>query len=176
MSAQSLVDDVDFRLLILAMVVAFKLTNMGTERQLALIRKAICDDHGVFAERMLSSGFVAQVLSEHVRLGRTNPRAVTRAQLLEAGVPLRAAAGVKGVASSAGGVFPYWMRRKEHERKTSGISFNRDQYTRWQQARAAEWMDLPDEDKAVFAAQMNSEFEKRAWTKSRTQCYGTVVY
>ena len=66
----------------------YRFTDMWSERLLARIRKA-SDGKECCIERVCSSGFVTQFLSEHLQSGRADPRSATRAQLLADGVSLR---------------------------------------------------------------------------------------
>ena len=82
-SAQELVDNDDYRKLCYAFVRAWLWTNMAMERLLALIRKSY--NGTVDAERALCSGLWCQVLQEHKQLGRADPRARSRDELLAEG-------------------------------------------------------------------------------------------
>ena len=92
---------------------------------LALIRQASAHSDADI-ERICSSGLLSMILGEHRRMGREDPRWITRSQLLENGVLLRAAAAPKS-APQPGGAFVQWMCScsREAEISRSFLDFRR---------------------------------------------------
>jgi hypothetical protein len=127
--AQSLFEDVDFYSMMVVFVSVFKFTNMWSERLLSLIRRSCRDDGDM--ERICSSGFLAQVLAEHTRLGGADPRSATREQLLADGVPLRCAAK-KTTTVKPRGSYVNFMMKAEEGRRIAGIKLPKAQYREWQ--------------------------------------------
>ena len=99
---KALLRDVDSRCAIIAWISAFRWTNMHMERLLAQTFHWASAQDGRFedAERLVAEGFMGQLFSDHLSLGRDDPRSTTRAQLKEQGVLTRVA-----------------MRKKQAERK-----------------------------------------------------------
>ena len=73
-------------------------TNMVTERLLALIRRS-AEKKCVLA-RLLSGGFLTQILPAHLKAGGEDVRNVTRRKLLRTGALIRAAKGAKRGSSA----------------------------------------------------------------------------
>ena len=104
----------------------FKICNMHTERQFALIKKSYSHLAGApEVERLVGGGFVTQVLSMHLTHGGADPRFTTSAKLLSSGVPLRRAKrrgrGRNNCKSKAGGGFLMYTRAQERTRKAANI-------------------------------------------------------
>jgi hypothetical protein len=66
-----------------------RVTNMGLERLLGLIKKA-SPARLPYAERLLAAGLLTQWLKPHLAAGGEDPRTVTRAQMIRDGVPIEA--------------------------------------------------------------------------------------
>ena len=89
-SAWRLLGDVDFQRMLRAFVRrGFSFCNMRMERLLALINRA-CGSDMPDAERFVAMSLLAQMMKAHRSLGRADPVIASRAELLQAGVPLRA--------------------------------------------------------------------------------------
>ena len=69
-----------------------KLSNMHLERLLALIRKSA--PQRCFLERLLATGHLTQILSRHRSAGGSDIRRITRKQLVQLSVPIRATSKV----------------------------------------------------------------------------------
>ena len=72
-----------------------RVTNMHTERLIALEQRASPARCAV--QRALCAGYLAQIMSLHQKAGGLHPSSTTRSDLIEAGVPVRAA----GLSSKA---------------------------------------------------------------------------
>ena len=139
----------EFREAIKAWVRSFSFTNMSSERLLAQMRKS-CPD-GADAERVCSSGFATQMLAEHRARGCADLRAVSRAELLADGVPLRCSArrGAQeegDVAARPPGAFVTWMKKQESQR---GEKLTKQEYSEWQSEKAREFRELPPRGEAA---------------------------
>jgi hypothetical protein len=131
------------------------------ERLLALCRNAVSHET-TDIERFAASGLLAQVLSEHKRLGHDDPRCVTRSQLIEDKVPIAAAAAAQKKARATRGPssgFVHWMKKEEAKRKKSGTKLSREEYLVWQQSKGAEFNALPVEKKTLEMQEALKEFE-----------------
>lgn len=137
----------DWQRLLTAWARSFKFTNMRCERLLALVRRA-CDCHEVDAERICSSGLLAQVLQEQRRLGRADPSCRTREQLLQDGVPVQAARRER--PDRQRGAFVSWMGEQEALRRASGAQLCADAYRKWQREKAREFRELDPEVKDMY--------------------------
>ena len=86
-SAEALEASAAFQRILKIWAISYKFTGMAMERLLAQIRRA-CDDKDAAAdaERLASSGFLAQLLTAHRARGGDDPRSASRAQLLEDGL------------------------------------------------------------------------------------------
>eukprot|EP00959_Pyramimonas_sp_CCMP1952_P315768 6609195-Pyramimonas_sp.AAC.1 len=113
---------------------------MCSERQLAQMRRA-CREGDV--ERVCSSGFIAQVLTEHKRLDRDDPCVKTRAQLLADRVPIRAAERESSWTRPSSG-FVHFMATEQTKRKRELGPLRGDDYTTWKHAKIQEWHSLSD--------------------------------
>ena len=67
------------------------LANMHMERLIALVLGAVGRDRNPLAERVLSSGYLAPLLSNFLKAGGRDPRFQTREEMLQLGADLRAA-------------------------------------------------------------------------------------
>ena len=70
--------------------IASKLSNMSLERLLAQV-KAASPSRSPLAERLVASGFLTQLLAEHLRLGGRDPRYDNVKQMVGEGAPLNVA-------------------------------------------------------------------------------------
>ena len=134
------VDGSVFRDGINALVRSWVFTNMCSERLLAQMRHA-CKQGDV--ERVCSSGFLAQILTEHKRLDRDDPCYVSRARLLEDGVPIRAQGKDKKWSRAASG-FVHWMGVEQAKRKKESGPLAGTAYLTWKAGKILEWHGLPD--------------------------------
>lgn len=136
-----------------------RIGNMGTERLLALIRKAA--PAKCVVERLLASGFLTQLQSKHLAAGGHDVRKTTRRRLLDKGAPLRAGrARGRSVAPSAAsrshssGFSAFATRRIQMQRQDGGgRRMTRAEYRAFMQTVSAEWVQLSPEVRAAFAAQ-----------------------
>ncbi len=82
-----------------------KSTNMHLERQLAQVKRSVCQvgKTAPDAERLVSLGFLGQMLASHKCHGGEDCRVHTRAQLLRQGAPLRAGAKHRAKSRPASG-------------------------------------------------------------------------
>jgi len=88
---------------------------MWSERCLALVRQAV-GSQSVEAEKVAAAGLLAQVFSQHMKLGRDDPRVVQRKHLLEDGVPIKAAAKKSGPSRkpvSKSGDYVNWIAKQD---------------------------------------------------------------
>ena len=144
-AAHALLASREFEELFRLYVESYKWTNMCMERLLSQMRHA-CPAHTCEAERIVASGFLQQILGQHTG---HDPRAVSRAQLLERGLPLRCAAK-KRKFSRACGPFVHWMRKQEAARKTRGEVLNAEAYLAWQQEKVHEWKTHVSRDEKEY--------------------------
>ena len=63
----------------------FRVTNMRSERLLACCTTSV-DGKAVEVEKVVAASLLTQMLTEHLALGRQDPRIVTRQQLWESGL------------------------------------------------------------------------------------------
>jgi hypothetical protein len=152
--AKSLFHDVDFAHMMVAYVFVFKFTNMWSERLLSLVRRSCRDDGDM--ERICASGFLAQVLAEHIRLGGADPRCPTREHLLAEGVPLRCAK--KMTTHRSRGSFINWMMKAEDERRDAGIKLPKAAYREWQKVMAGEFEQLDSEQRDLEHEEASASF------------------
>lgn len=68
-----------------------RISNMNTERLLALVRRS--SPLRCVLERLIGCGYLSQIQSKHLAAGGSDIRKVTRSDLLDRGVPLRCAQG-----------------------------------------------------------------------------------
>lgn len=126
--------DSDFQRLLKTWVVSHRFTGMWTERLLAKIRRASMFEDAD-AERIVSAGFLTQALGEHIRLGRADPRAPTRAHLLAKKVKLRCAGAPKPNATKPRSPFINFMMKAEAERRQRGVKLDGVAYKQWRAER-----------------------------------------
>jgi hypothetical protein len=136
---------------LLAWAIAFRFTNMWSERCLARIRQSV-DGHDACVERTCSSGFLAQIVTEHKARGGADPRCPSRKQLLQDGVALRCKpADIK--ASKPRGPYVNFMMKEEAARKASGATLDRTEYLAWQKQKVAEFHSLSAHRRALQVAE-----------------------
>ena len=124
----------------------FPFVNMISERLLALIGKAVgCRGQKPEIESVASKGFLAMLLTEHRHLGGTNPRIVTRGQLLAAGVPLACAESNK--ENQQCGTFVHWLGKQNKKRKEARHMLTRSGYNDFLANLRLQWESMGDEGK-----------------------------
>jgi hypothetical protein len=87
-SAQDMLDDADFKCVMRNWVRTCKLDNMNVERLFALLRKSVGgeqDSAPPLAEKICSTGFLAQWKSKHKEFFGADMGIVTRRELLSKG-------------------------------------------------------------------------------------------
>ncbi len=161
-TAEKMREDKTFMRGIQTWATSYSFTDMWSERFLARIRQA-SDASESTAERVCSSGYLCQLVTEHMAKGFDDPRSTTRGQLMEDGVPLRC---VKQVATSLKpcGPFVHFMKKADEERKCHGIALSRKDYVEWQRQQAAAFHALSEERMAVEVAEC-----KRAYSEKLAQ-------
>jgi hypothetical protein len=164
-TAEDLFTDVDFARLMVVFGYSFKFCNMWCERLLALIRQS-CDGDGVDIERVCASGLVAQLLADHRRRGRDDPCSTTRGQLLEDNVPLQCASSGE---LHVRGAFVNWMMKAESERKKSVGSLPKEEYKKWQRAKALEFSCLEQGEKDSEMQQSRAAFSEKEVEREEEQ-------
>ena len=116
-------------------------TDMSMERLLGLFRHW-CPSNHTDAERLVATGLLGQSLTVHKASGGDDPRAPSRKQMLDDGVPLRCKKGKKGRSEQQpAGAFVHWMRKQEKARETK---LEKAAYRQWQRERVSEWNGLSD--------------------------------
>ncbi len=86
-TAAALLACVEFRLAIAEWGRTSRITNMATERLLAMIKHA-APGHAPSIERMCSTGFLTQLIASHKKLGRSDPRYHFTKDAVRKGAPL----------------------------------------------------------------------------------------
>jgi hypothetical protein len=127
--------------------VGFKYSNMTCERLLASIRAGLGDDLPD-AERMCSSSVLTQMMTEHRRLGRSNPKCVTRSKLIDGGVPIRATKRAR--VSKPAGSFLAYKQQMDSQRLASGIHLGVFEYRTWLASLGETFSSMPDEERQAF--------------------------
>ena len=127
-------------------IYAFKFTGLWCERLLAQIRAA-SDHSDCDVERICSSGFLAQLTTQHRLSGGDDPRTNHRHQLIEEGVDLRCKR--KLGASKPRSSFVNYMLKQEKQRKDAGKHLPKVQYREWQREQRDAFMALPKERRQV---------------------------
>jgi len=84
---------------------------MWSERCLALVRQAV-GSQTVPAEKVAAAGLLAQIFSQHMKLGRDDPRVVQRKHLVQDGVPIRARPESTSSTHQRGS-FVNWMLKQD---------------------------------------------------------------
>ena len=120
-------EDLAFRRMLVAYARGgFRWTNFLSERGLGGVRRAVGSD--VYdAERIPSVGLMSEMLTEHKKLSRQDPRTLTRSQLLSAGVPILAKR--KTAPQRVAGSFIEYRKNHDQERIEHGIALNKAEYT-----------------------------------------------
>lgn len=91
-----------------------------------------------------------QVLGDHLARGGEDPRYIRRQQLLDEGVPLRAADTVKtDKPQRCCGAFVSFMHERDAKRKEAGIVFDKQGYLDFQKTVKEEWDSLTEADRRL---------------------------
>jgi CRISPR/Cas system CMR-associated protein Cmr5 small subunit len=151
-------NDDNFRRAIQTWSITFLFTDMWSERLLARIRQSH-DAAECEAERICSTGFLCQLLTEHLRHGRPDPRGIVRADLVSSGVALRCMQKVKD--SKPRGSFVNYMMKQEEARRNEGIVLNKQAYREWQVEQIDQWHALSRERQAVEATEARASFVQK---------------
>ena len=102
--------------------------------------KALDGMSGEEIEAVCAKGLLSQLLGEHRRLGRDDPRVFTRSQLLEDGLPLRCAP--KREPERQSGVFVEYLKDAQELRRQGGAAFTKREYHDFIRGTAAEFAKL----------------------------------
>ena len=86
--------------------------NMHMERLLALIRKSMGFQKSPDVERLVSAGTLTQIMKDHLLAGGSDPRFVTRQQLLDKGAPLECALEAPTKSKAASGFVSFRAERR----------------------------------------------------------------
>ena len=130
----------------------FRVTNMRSERLLAACTTSV-DGKAVEVEKVVAASFLTQMLTEHLALGRPDPRIVTRKQLVDSGLQTRVAQKHDKVARSWAGTFVEYKSLAESKRRAAGVSLSQEDYRLWLRKLAADFANVvSDEDKKEFAS------------------------
>ena len=146
--------DEEFRQLILTWAHVTKLTNMGCERILALIKKAAFGtgpDAAPDVERVAAAGTLTQWLTTHLAAGGSDPRVMTREQAIEDGAQLQCRAKRCKRATRPAGGFVAFSNHRRGERKASGEVLDKDAAKLERDALSREWSALDDDAKQVWS-------------------------
>jgi hypothetical protein len=140
---------------------AFLCCNMRSERMLGLCRQSLGDDTPD-AERLCAVSLLAQMLSEHRRLGRNTLKCITRQQLLDAGVPVCAAqAKKKKVAPKLSGSFLAYKEKADAARLAKGVKFTKLQNQECLKSLGRTFALLPSEELEDFKVTQKSRFAQK---------------
>lgn len=159
-NALALDTDVDFKRMISAWCLTYKYTGMWCERLLARFRQASADHKDADCERMCSSGFLAQVFSEHMRRGREDPRATTRQSLLEDGLQLVCKKGAGHLRQR--GTFVNFMMKAEAARREANLRLSLSEYKLWRQRKKEEFAALSEQERALELAESKASLSRKA--------------
>ena len=129
-------EDKQFIAMVQARDVSHKFTNCCMERLLAAFRQW-CGAEGALAERVCSAGFLGQFMTAHTQAGGSDPRGVSREQLIQDGVGLRCVAGK--MSTKPAGSFVHWVA-KEHATKPEGQT--KAEYREWMTSKSEEFQGL----------------------------------
>jgi hypothetical protein len=161
-SAERMIANIDFMSALRTWALSYCFTDMWSERCLARIRQAT-DGHGAEGsadvERVCSSGFLAQLLTQHKLNGGDDPRAPTRRQLLEDGVPLICRKPQK--IPKQRGVFVNFMQKAQQARKDQGTVLSGDSYRAWRQAKVIEFYSLSPQQMSLEAAEARAAHSRK---------------
>ena len=121
-TAEALANCPEFRAVLQQWGRTGKLCNMQTERMLKAIKTAT-PDKCPHLDRMLSAGLLTQWLTRHVReYNGDDPRVTTRAQLLEAGAPLKAGVKQQRAENGTQGGMQPWMAYANSRRSNAATA------------------------------------------------------
>jgi len=180
-SAVALTRDDDFwRLINIWGKFVFKFTNMCQERALAAIQRGSRASEKLEAERVCATGILRFALQEHLALGRRDPRAVTRSQVIEAGVPIRAVKAKATPMPKKRRCFILYKKEMEAKRKQIGARMKNKAYKRWLRLLGKDFRTLPETEAAALqrrvdndvAQQVVAEEEKVAAEKEKVKVLG----
>ena len=134
--------------------------NMSSERLLALMRRSIGGSLGKETmEGICSKGFLCQLMAHHRQRGGEDPKTTSRAQLLEDGVPIRAAKPAKSPKQC--GTFIQFKNEADAVRKKGKVRFTREQYKRWEAALAVKWAQQSTTDRDMVLQNVRSNYSKK---------------
>ena len=155
----------------------FRFTNVWSEQLLARIRKSH-DGNDCDVERVVSTGFLTQALSEHALRGGDDPRWPTRQQLLDDGVPLRCARPKSYTRPQ--GPFVCFMNKEDAARKARGDRMNKAEYSDWRRLKYIEFMTLPDLSRQRYAldakaAHVDKLMDKQTFDNNASVSDGRVL-
>lgn len=123
-------------------------TNLGSECILAEVKHA-APGHAPLLERVCSAGFMTQLVSEHVTLGRQDPRFDSVDSALKAGTPLICAEDRRQNPKTTRGFLSYandMLRCEARDREQQGLSkLPKTERDLILQAGARELSSLPDQ-------------------------------
>ena len=146
-----------------------RLGNFRAERVLALIRKAFPGPmKHESVEAICSKGFLQMMLFEHLKLGRDDPRYVTRQQLLEDGVPLRCQP--RQVQNPQCGNFVMWRNQQDLKRKQEIGKMSKAAHRAWLVALKTRWDGMSEEAKAVYLAEVRTANVARLAADTENDC------
>ncbi len=151
------------------------LTNMHVERLLSQVRAA-SPENAPSIERVCTAGLMTQFLTEHVRLGRTDPRFDCASDLVRKGAPLQLAVGRsarnKRMARSGILYANEQVAKRKHEVQAEGADGHLRQAEVHTILRRAsrEFRDLPEREQLAFRARV-----KRNMLFAEAECQGDGV-
>ena len=144
---------------------AFRFCNMNMERLFACFRQWVRSDNAE-VERMLSTGFLGQWLQEHLRKGFQHPAHVTRQDLLEAGVPIRAGQrqgrsrqAVENPRKQCGSFVKFMQIANKEWRNIKDSSTV--SYKDWRKAKLKKWSEMQDHTKDIYVKEAELDFVQR---------------
>ena len=149
-SPAALLEDKQFLASLRMCASKFRVTNMRSERLLAACTTSV-DGKAVEVEKVVAASFLTQMLTEHLALGRPDPRIVTRKQLVDSGLQTRVAQSKQKVERTWAGTFVEYKSLAEEARRSAGISLSKEDYRLWLRKIAADFANVPDEVKQEFA-------------------------
>lgn len=162
-SAEAMNDDADFRALLLAWIKTAKMDNMHVERLLSLIKKSGMEPLAApMAERLCSTGFLAQWQKEHRSALGKDAGLSLRKNLIGDGAPLvaghRQQKRKRTPNNACGGGFLAFRKLKIAERHAG---MTREACHEWERQLASDWRDLPLERKQEFRTRARADLQAR---------------
>lgn len=153
-SPQELLDSVSFRSSLKLWAKQSRVCNMHVERIFALVRKSV-PDKVPNLERLVSAGYLSQILRTHMQAGGRHPCSVARGDLVADDVPINAAASMPDRMESKRRGHLLWMTEKCHAaRLRKGASLTAAEQADTRREAMREWRGLDDE--------VRREYNKRA--------------